>query len=91
MTLGQTIIAASEGNVFKGSKGKFLFKQRLPAPQGTYVIAFQLRPCSAPHLDVVLQLNSAHVREHTHRARFAKFEDVIKAVAARSNVSWIKK
>lgn len=90
-TLGQTIVAASAGNVFQGANGKFLFKQRLPAPQGTYVIAFQMWPSKSPHFDVALQLNSAHNRPHTARARHVAFADAVTAVANGDRVPWKKK
>ena len=89
--LGQTIVAASAGNVFEGAKGKFLFKRTLPAPQGTYVIAFQMWPNKSPHFDVTMQLNSAHARAHTARARHVAFADAVAAVANGAHVQWKKK
>ncbi|WP_423605666.1 hypothetical protein [Sphingomonas sp. MS122] len=90
-TLGQTIIAASNGYVYEGKHRKFLLKQSLPAPQGIYLIAFELWRNKGPHWDVTMQLNSAHNRPHVAKARFVRFSDAVAAVANGNNVGWIKK
>lgn len=91
LTLGPTIVAASAGYVYEGKKGKFLFKQPLPAPQGIYLIAFQMWPNKSPHHDLTLQLNSAHTRPYAKKARFVKFEVAANAIANGQSVPWIKK
>jgi hypothetical protein len=91
LTLGQTIIAASEGYVYDGGKGKFVFKQALPAPQGIYLIAFELRRSASPHYDVTMQLNSAHNRPFAKKSNFAKFADAVSAIASGQPIAWTKK
>ena len=91
LNLGPTLIAASAGWVYEGKHGKFVFKLTLPPPQGLYLIAFEMWRCKAPHYDVTLQLNSAHVRTWAAWARFAKFEDTVAAVANGDRVQWKKK
>lgn len=91
LTLGQCIMAASGGYVYEGTHRKFLFKQTLPSPQGIYLVAFQMWPNKSPHYDVTMQINSAHTRPFAKKARFARFDDVVTAVASGQAIPWAKK
>ncbi len=91
LTLGQAIAAAIGGYVYEGSKGKFLFKQTLPAPQGVYLIAFEMWKNKSPHHDLTMQINSAHTRPHVAKARFSPFDEATRAVVNGQRVPWTKK
>jgi len=91
LTLGPALIAASNGYVYEGRKGKYIFKQTLPAPQGVYLLAFEMWRCKAPHYDVTMQLNSAHTRPYVAKSRFSRFDNVISAIANGDAIPWIKK
>lgn len=89
-SLGQRLLTAMGGSVFE-SGPKFVFKDPLPHPQGTYVIAFTLRKSGSPKYDVKMQLLSAHARPSVARMRRELFTNVIQAVNAGQAVSWKKK
>ncbi len=90
LTLGQRILAASNGEVFESGRN-LIFKDALPHPQGWYVIAFSLRRSNSPKYDVKMQLFSAHSRPQVSRSRKTDFSDAVTAIHLGQNIPWKKK
>lgn len=89
-SLGQRIVAASAGDVFK-SGSKFVFKDYLGQPHGTYVIAFDMRPSKSPKFDVIIQLASAHPRQQVPWMKRTAFIDALNAIKTGQPIVWKKK